>query len=146
MAELLETLKANPGLYVGKQTSLHEGQEIAGTSRMVVTVLPGNAGVALDYEVTTPGGELAHREHAVLAASVGGLVLVTAHDHAEVVTVLREEASDRGSFTVPAAEAPFPSAIRIEAPEPGHLVYSWSYGWADQPLQVRDVGDLRRVR
>jgi hypothetical protein len=36
-------------------------------------------------------------------------------------------------------------AIRLEVPEPGHLVYSWSYGWDKEPLKVRDVGDVRLV-
>ena len=29
--------------------------------------------------------------------------------------------------------------MRDEVPEPGHLVYSSSYGWGDQPMQVRDI-------
>ena len=37
------------------------------------------------------------------------------------------------------------TAIRLEVPEPGHLIYTWSYGWGDQPLQVRDIGDVRLV-
>jgi hypothetical protein len=36
-------------------------------------------------------------------------------------------------------------AIRLEVPEPGHLVYSWSYGGDKEPLRVRDVGDVRLI-
>jgi hypothetical protein len=36
-------------------------------------------------------------------------------------------------------------AIRIEVPEPGHIIYSWSYGRPGDEMQVRDVGDVKLV-
>lgn len=67
---------------------------------------------------------------------------MTAHNHAEVASVLYE--TEAGYFPAN-SEEPFPMAIRIEAPEPGRLVYSWSYGRPGEEPMVRDVGDLTLV-
>jgi hypothetical protein len=98
--------------------------------------------VMLAYEVLRSDG-VGHHEHAVLARTGHRHVLVTSHSHADVTTVLHE--SEPGYFTTDEDDAPFPMAIRVEVPEAGHLVYSWSYGWDKEPLKVRDIGDLRLV-
>ena len=72
-------------------------------------------------------------------------MLVTSHTHADITTVIAEDPAEPGWFPAADGTAPFPMAIRIEVPEPGHLVYSWSYGWGDQPLAVRDVADVRAI-
>jgi len=77
----------------------------------------------------------------VLARTPRGLVLVTAHTHADVATVLYE--TEPGFFPANDGDAPFPMAIRLEVPAAGQLVYSWSYGRPGEPLVVRDVGTVR---
>ena len=86
------------------------------------------------------GGRL-HHEHSMLGRTTNGLVLVTSHTHANVVTVISE--SEPGYFEAADGVSPFPMAIRLEVPEDGHLVYSWSYGGDEEPLRVRDVGYVR---
>jgi hypothetical protein len=97
----------------------------------------------MDYEVLSGEGGCVHAEHAVLARTTKGLVLVTAHSHADVITVLSE--TEPGYFPADDGNATFPMAIRLEVPEPGQLVYSWSYGSPGEPLVVRDVGRLRKI-
>ena len=46
---IVEQLLANPGLYVGKDTVA--GTDLVGAARIVVSALPGGAGVSLDYEI-----------------------------------------------------------------------------------------------
>jgi hypothetical protein len=143
MADLVDALLARPGLYVGSSgdpTGEHGSGQVA---RIQVSPLPGRSGVVFDYEVLAPDGGLNHVEHAMLMRTTGGLVLTTAHNHADVSTVIPE--TESGYFLADGATAPFPSAIRVEVPEPGHLVYTWSYGWGDEPLKVRDIADVRLV-
>lgn len=46
---IVEDLIAAPGLYVGPDTAA--GRDGAATARILISVLPGGAGVTLDYEV-----------------------------------------------------------------------------------------------
>jgi hypothetical protein len=96
-----------------------------------------------EYEALSPSNGRVHDEHAVLAKTMSGLVLVTSHGHADTTAVLTE--SEPGYFEAPPEATAFPMAIRVEIPEPGHLIYSWSYGWGKEPLRVRDVADVRLV-
>jgi hypothetical protein len=143
MTDLLDQLMARPGRYLGTQTSHEGGSEHQGVSRMDVSVLPGGVGVAIDYEVLVPQAGAVHEEHAVIARAGAGLVLVTAHNHSPVLSVVAEDPSEPGWFPGAEGSAPFPFAIRVEVPEPGHLIYSWSYAAPGEELAVRDVGDLR---
>jgi hypothetical protein len=144
MADLVEQLLARPGLYVGVQTRPGDtSNEPPGVARIEVMPLPGGSGVMLAYEVLAASGELVHHEHAVLARSSVGLVLVTSHTHADITTVISEDGA--GHFRAAEGTAPFPMAIDLEVPDPGHLVYKWSYGWADEPIALRDVGDVQAV-
>jgi hypothetical protein len=143
MADLVELLLSKPGLYIGSQTAPEERPDAApSVARIEVTPLPGRSGVMMAYEVLRADG-VGHDEHAVLARTPHGLVLITSHSHADVTTVLHE--SEPGYFTPDEDNAPFPMAIRLEVPEAGHLVYSWSYGWDKEPLKLRDVGDVHLV-
>jgi hypothetical protein len=142
MADLVDALLARTGLYLGTQTDPSGGHGESGVARIVVTALPGGSGASFDYEVIATDGRRAHAEHSLLVRTTPGLVLITAHDHAEVTSVMTE--AEPGYFVAPEGD-PFPMAVRVEVPEAGHVVYSWSYGWGDRPLQVRDVGDVRAV-
>ena len=142
MNDVIDSLMAKPGLYVGVQTD-PTGERGPSVARVEVTVLPGGSGVRMAYEVLAATGERNHDEIAIVARGPGGNVMLTAHSHAAVVSVLREV--EPGYFTAGASELPFPMAIRLEIPEPGRLVYSWSYGWHDVQMQLRDVGQLTPV-
>jgi hypothetical protein len=144
MADLVDALISKPGLYVGVETAPdHNTEGAPSVSRIEVTPLPGGSGVMMAYEVLSPVNGIGHQEHAVLARTTTGLVLVTSHSHADVTTVLSE--SEPGFFPAAEGAAPFPMAIRLEVPEAGHLVYTWSYGWEQEPMKVRDVADVRLV-
>ena len=143
MPDLVDQLLAKPGLYLGSQATPRAGSGEVGVARILVTALPGGAGVSLDYEVLTPTNGRNHVEHAVLARGTKGLLLMTTHSHAEVATVAVE--TEPGYFPAADGDATFPMAIRIEVPEPGHLIYSWSYGAPGEELRVADIGDLHVV-
>jgi hypothetical protein len=143
VADYVDHLVSRPGLYTGPQADPADSAASPSVARVVVTALPGGAGVQMDYEVLSPQQGRVHLEHAVLARTSAGLVLMTSHSHAPVAAVLRE--TEPGYFPADDGQAPFPMAIRLEVPEPGHLVYSWSYGGQGEELRVRDVGDLRAV-
>jgi hypothetical protein len=144
MPDVLDQLISKPGLYVGTQTAPeHNAEGGPSIARLEVTPLPGGSGVMMAYEVLSPTNGVQHQEHAILARTPAGLTLVTSHSHADVTTVLSE--SEPGYFPAVEGAAPFAMAIRLEVPEPGHVVYSWSYGWDQEPLKLRDIGDMRLV-
>jgi len=142
MADLVELLLGNTGVYVGPQADPQDSSDAPpSVARVDVSALPGGSGVMMAYEVLSATDGVVHHEHAVLARTTNGITLVTSHSHADVTTVLTE--TEPGYFPAADGASPFPMAIRLEVPEPGHLVYSWSYGWEQEPLRVRDVGDVR---
>jgi hypothetical protein len=143
MSDVLDQLIAGPGVYVGAQADPTDTHPSSSVARIDIAVLPGGSGVRMDYEVLSADNGRVHAEHAVLARTPHGIVLMTAHSHAGVATVLHE--SDPGSFVAAAGDAPFPMAIRLQMPEPNTLVYSWSYAAPGQEMTVRDVGTLRRL-
>ena len=144
MPDLLDQLISNPGLYVGSDVDPTEGHGSGpAAARILVQLLPGGAGVAMDYECLRPEAGRVHEEHAVLARTPSGLVLLTAHSHAPVAAVLHE--TEPGLFPAAEGDSPFPMAIRLEVPEPGHLRYLWSYGMPGEEPQLRDEGDVRLV-
>jgi len=144
MAALVELLLSRTGLYVGPQADPTDASGAPpSVARVDITALPGGSGVMMAYEVLSANDGVVHHEHAILARATDGLILVTSHSHADVTTVVKE--TEPGYFPAADGTAPFPMAIRLEVPEPGHLIYSWSYGGGQEPLRVRDVGDVRLV-
>jgi hypothetical protein len=142
---IVEDLLANPGVYVGiDQDTAGRGSAAA---KIVVTPLPGGAGVALDYETFNPANEdriRGHAEHAVIGrVHGGGAVLMTGHSHADTVALLRE--SDPGVFVLGDAPSAFPMAIKISVPEPGRLTHIWAYGAPGEDPVDRDRAELRLV-
>lgn len=144
---IVDALMANPGVYLGLG---HDPQDQRGeprtqAARVVVTRLPNATGVAIDYETFNP--ELPERlqphiEHTVIGRlHGGGAILVSAHAHADSVAVLYEEGT--GEFVMRDENAPFPMAIKIEVPEPGRLVYIWSYGQPGGTAEPRDRAELQ---
>ena len=145
---IVEDLIANAGVYLGTGHDPTDTRDHARAqaARIVVTPLPNGVGVAIDYETfnaADPDRVQPHVEHAIVGRSHdGGAVLVTAHSHADSVAVLRETAP--GEFTMADDAGPFPMAITITVPEPGRLVYVWSYGQPGQALEPRDRAELTR--
>ena len=142
--DLVDQLLAQPGLYLGPQRDpSNPGEESHSVARIMVTALPGNSGVSFDYEVLSAENGRPHAEHTVLARTAEGPMLFTAHVHAPVLTPLREQ--EPGYFAPAEGDSPFPMAIRIEVPEKGRIVYSWSFGEPGGKAEVRDIGDVRLV-
>jgi hypothetical protein len=141
---IVDDLLAQPGLYVGLGRD-PQGDHGAAAARLVVTPLPGGAGVSLDYETFNAAHTdriRGHHEHAVIARTHTGVaVLVTAHIHADSVAILHE--AEPGVFELGDEGSPFPMKITISMPEPGHLLHSWWYGAPGDVATERDRADLR---
>jgi len=139
---IVEELVANPGLYVGTDTV--RGVDLTAVARIAVTVLPGGAGVSLDYDVYNPGGSgpiRAHAEHTILAkGDDGNALMVVAHTHGEGVTVMHE--TEPGTFEPGDPAPPYPMRITLSAPAPGRLRHGWWYGRPGEPLEERDVAEV----
>jgi hypothetical protein len=142
---IVDELLAHPGLYIGIDTVARS--EVRGAARMVVTPLPGAAGVTLDYEIfnpTNPDRIRGHVEHTMLARTHDGeTVMVIGHPHAPSVAILRQ--TEPGTFELGAQSAPFPMKVEVSMPEPGQLRHVWWYGPPGQEAIERDVAVLRRV-
>jgi hypothetical protein len=142
---IVDDLLANPGVYVGIDNVA--GSDARGAARIVVTPLPGDSGVTLDYEVLNPANPdrvRGHIEHTMVArTNDGGTVMVIGHPHASTVAILRE--SEPGTFEVGAEGAPFPMKVLISVPEPGRLRHTWWYGRPGGEAEERDVSELTRL-
>ena len=139
---IIDDLIAHPGVYLGIDRGAD--QRGASAAKIVVTPLPGGAGVSLDYE-TFNAEKLervrGHAEHALLGRTHGGgAILVTGHLHADTVAVLRE--SEPGVFVMGNESSAFPVAISISMPEPGRLLHVWSYGAPGEEPVERDRAEL----
>jgi hypothetical protein len=137
---IIDDLLAHPGVYLGVDRDADRG---ASAAKIVITPLPGGAGVTLDYETFDADNERVrgHAERAVLGRTHGGgAILVSGHIHADTLAVLRE--SEPGVFVMGAEPGSFPMAIRIAMPEPGRLIHIWSYGAPGQDPVERDRSEL----
>lgn len=142
---IVDDLLNSPGLYVGKDAVV--GTDLVGAARIVVSALPGGAGVALDYEILNglaPGPVLGHVEHTVIGkADDGTTVMVIAHTHGEGITILRETQS--GVFEPGDGPVPYPMKVVVSVPEPGKLRHAWWYGSPGEDAVERDVAQLQIV-
>src|SRR3954447_5849264 len=115
---IVEDLLANPGLYVGIDDV--QDSDLRGAAPIVVTPLPGHAGVTLDYEVLNPANEpiQGHSEHTVIAKThTGGSIMVIGHTHGDSVAVMHE--TDPGTFELGDDGSPFPMKVIVTMPEAG---------------------------
>jgi hypothetical protein len=142
---IVDDLLAAPGLYVGIDSVADS--DLRGAARIVVTPLPGDSGVTLDYEVFNPAKPdriRGHIEHTMLARTHdGGAVMVIGHEHAPSVAILRE--ATPGVFELGPEGSPFPMRVELSVPEPGRLRHSWWYGRPGEEAIERDVAVLRRL-
>lgn len=145
---IVDQLIDNPGVYlgIGRDPGGERGREEGQVARIVVTPLPGRAGVTVDYEsfdALQPERIQPHVEHAVIGRlHGGGAILVTGHAHADTVAVLRE--TSPGEFTMGDEPGAFPMAVSISVPEPGRIVYVWSYGEPGGEAVPRDRAEVVR--
>jgi hypothetical protein len=139
---IVDELLEHPGLYLGIDHDTAGRGDAA--ARILVTPLPGRAGVTLDYETfnaASPDRVRAHHEHAVLARMhAGPPILVTGHSHADSLAVLRE--TEPGVFELGDETSPFPMKITISMPQPGQLIHSWWYGPPGEAAEERDRAEL----
>jgi hypothetical protein len=139
---IVDDLLAHPGLYVGVDHVLNADR--AGAARIVVTPLPGQAGVMLDYEIfnpATPGRLLGHLERTIIGRShQGPPVMVISDMHAASLTILRE--TGPGVFELGGEVAAYPMKVVISIPEPGSLHHSWWFGAPGEEAVERVVADL----
>lgn len=142
---LVDDLLSNPGLYVGTDTVV--GTDLVGAARILVSPLPGGAGVSLDYEVLNglaPGPVLGHVEHTVVGrADDGTTMMVIAHTHGEGISILRE--AEPGVFEPGDGPVPYPMKVVVSVPEPGRLRHAWWYASIGEEATERDVAELELV-
>jgi hypothetical protein len=142
---IVDDLIAQPGLYLGIDAVA--GSDLRGAARIVVTPLPGGAGVTLDYDILNPAQPdriRGHVEHSIVARTHGGgAVMVIGHVHADSVAILRE--TEPGVFELGDEPSPFPMKVELSMPEPGRIRHSWWYGRPGDVAVERDVAVLDRV-
>jgi hypothetical protein len=142
---IVDDLLTNTGFYVGKDTVV--GSDLVGAARILVSALPGRAGVSLDYEILNglaPGPVLGHVEHTVIGtADDGTTVMVIAHTHGQGITILRE--TQPGVFEPGDGPEPYPMKVVVSVPEPGRLRHAWWYGSPGGDAVERDVAELEIV-
>jgi len=142
---IVDDLLASPGLYVG--TDRVVGSDLVGAARILVSPLPGGAGVSLDYEILNglaPGPVLGHVEHTVVGRTDDGrTIMVIAHTHGQGISILREIAP--GVFDAGDAPVPYPMKVVVTVPARGRLRHAWWYGSPGEEAVERDVAELELV-
>jgi hypothetical protein len=142
---IVDDLLANPGLYVGKDTVA--GSDLVGAARIVVSPLPGRAGVSLDYEILNglaPGPVLGHIEHTLIGrADDGQTIMVIAHTHGPAITILRE--TEPGVFEPGDGPVPYPLKVVVSLQGPGRMRHAWWYGSPGSVAIERDVVEVEIV-
>ena len=139
---IVDDLLSSPGLYIGTDTVV--GSDLVGAARVLVSPLPGRAGVSLDYEILnglSPGPVLGHVEHTMIGrADDGTTVMVIAHTHGEGITILHE--AEPGVFQPGDGPVPYPMKVVLSVPEAGRLRHAWWYGSPGEDAVERDVAEL----
>jgi hypothetical protein len=141
---IIEELLAHPGLYLGVDHVVNPDR--VGAARIVITPLPGQSGVTMDYEIfnpSTPTRLLGHVERTIIGRShEGPSVMVISDMHAASVAILRE--TQPGVFELGSEVAAYPMKVLISMPEPDHLHHSWWFGAPGEEAVERVVTDVYR--
>ena len=142
---IVEELLANPGLYVGLDRVANADR--VGAARIIVAPLPGEAGVAIDYEIFNPASPdrlRGHVEHTMLGRTHGGPNMMVISDmHAGSLAILQE--TEPGVFELGAQPAAYPMKVVISVPEAGRLHHAWWFGAPGEAAVERVVADLTRA-
>lgn len=143
---IVDDLIAHPGMYVGVDHVV--GADRVGAARIVISPLPGGAGVTLDYEIfnpSTPDRLIGHVERTIIGRThQGPAVMVISDVHAASVAILRE--TDSGVFELGDEIAAYPMKVVISMTAPDRLHHSWWYGAPGEEAVERVVADLTRLR
>jgi hypothetical protein len=141
---IVDDLLAHPGVYVGVDRVLKADR--AGAARIVVTPLPGGAGVTLDYEILNPlvpDRLVGHVERTMVGRTHDGpAVMVISDMHAASVAILRE--TEPGVFELGDEVAAYPMKVVISMPAPDRLHHSWWFGAPGEEPVERVVAELHR--
>jgi hypothetical protein len=138
---IVDDLLASPGLYTGVSHAARVDTPAA--ARILITPLPGRAGVTLDYELYNPtqGMVLGHEERTIVGkAHDGGAFMVVGHTHGDSLAVLRE--TDPGVFELGDEAAPYPMKIVLTMPAPGKMRHAWWYGPAGGEAVEQEVAEV----
>jgi len=142
---IVDELLANPGLYVGLDRVANADR--VGAARIVVTPLPGRAGVTLDYEIfnpSTPDRLHGDVEHTVVGRThEGPSVMVISDMHAASLGILWE--TQPGVFELGEQPSAYPMKVVISVPEPGRLQHAWWFGALGEDPVERVVAELTRA-
>ncbi len=141
---IVDDLLACPGLYLGVDHVVNADR--VGAARIVVTPLPGQAGVTLDYEIFNPSSPerlLGHVERTMIGRShEGPSVMVISDMHAASLAILRE--TEPGVFELGSEVAAYPMKVVVSMPEVDHLHHSWWFGTPGEEAVERVVADVYR--
>ena len=139
---IVDDLLAHPGLYLGVDHVVNADRQ--GAARIVITPLPGQSGVTLDYEIfnpSTPERLLGHVERTIIGRThEGPSVMVISDMHAASVAILRE--TGPGVFELGSEVAAYPMKVVISMPEVDHLHHSWWFGAPGGEAVERVVADV----
>jgi hypothetical protein len=142
---IVNELLDRPGLYIGTDGVV--GSDLVGAARILVTALPGGAGVSLDYEILNglaAGPVLGHVEHTMIGtADDGTTIMVIAHTHGPGISILHE--TTPGVFEPDDGPTPYPMKVVVSVPEPGRLRHAWWYASPGEEATERDVAELALV-
>lgn len=142
---IVDDLLANPGLYVGTDRVMNTDR--VGAARIVVTPLPGDSGVSLDYEIFNPSSPdrlHGHVEHTMVGRSHDGpSVMVVSDMHASSLAILEE--TNPGVFELGSRAAAYPMKVVLSVPGPGRLHHAWWFGAPGEEAIERVVAELVRA-
>jgi hypothetical protein len=141
---IVDDLLAHPGLYLGVDQVVNADR--VGAARIIITPLPGQAGVTLDYEIfnpSTPERLLGHVERTIVGRTHDGAsVMVISDMHAASLAILRE--TEPGVFELGTEVAAYPMKVVISMPEVDHLRHSWWFGAPGEEAVERVIADVYR--
>ena len=139
---IVDDLLAHPGLYLGIDTP--KRLDTKGAAKIVVTPLPGGAGVSLDYELFNaefPEMVRGHAEHTVIGKTHDGQTyMVIGHVHSPALDILRE--TSPGTFEVGPEGSAYPLKVVVTMTSPGTLRHAWWYNSPGQEPVEQDVAEL----
>jgi hypothetical protein len=142
---IVEDLLGHPGLNLGIDRVTNTDR--VGAARIVLTPLPGQAGVALDYEILnpeTPDRLRGHVEHTMIGHThQGPTVMVISDMHAPSVGILWETAP--GVFEAGDQVTPYPMKVVLSMPKADHLHHAWWFGAPGEEPVERVVAELIRA-
>jgi hypothetical protein len=139
---IVEDLLGHPGLYLGidRVASAYR----VGAARIVVTPLPGQAGVAWATRSSILGRPTGHAEHTMIGRThQDPNVMVISDMHAPSVGILWE--TEPGAFEAGDQVTPYPMKVVLSMPKADHLHHAWWFGAPGEEPVERVVAELVRA-